>query len=79
MPISIKLDTNSSLLRANDEFIKRYQATNFETIEQEKIKTTTIIIPIIRKIIIRGSFVSVKFPFLIKSFGRKKKKKMLFD
>ena len=37
-----KLDTNSSLLRANDEFIKRYQATNFETIEQEKIKTTTI-------------------------------------
>ena len=37
-----KLDTNTSLLKASDEFIKRYQATNFETIDQEKIKTTTI-------------------------------------
>ena len=37
-----KLDTNSSLLKVSEEFIKRYQATNFETIDQEKIKTTTI-------------------------------------
>jgi FkbM family methyltransferase len=37
-----KIDTNSSLLKANNEFIKRYQARNFETINQEKIKTTTI-------------------------------------
>ena len=57
-----KLDTNSSLLRASDEFIKRYQATNFETIDQEKIKTTTIDLIIdeeLRKENIKAEFIKI--------------------
>lgn len=57
-----KLDTNSSLLRTSDEFIKRYQATNFETIEQKKIKTTTIDLIIdeeLRKENIKAEFIKI--------------------
>jgi FkbM family methyltransferase len=57
-----KLDTNSSLLRASDEFIKRYQATNFETIEQKRIKTTTIDLIIdeeLRKKNINAEFIKI--------------------
>ena len=57
-----KLDTNSSLLRASDEFIKRYQATNFETIEQKRIKTTTIDLIIdeeLRKENIKAEFIKI--------------------
>jgi FkbM family methyltransferase len=57
-----KVDTNSSLLRASDEFIKRYQAANFETIDREKIKTTTIDLIIneeLRKENIKAEFIKL--------------------